>query len=150
MQHQKAFIFFSAFILFLLATGSLLTNGGIAGPSQGTDHGHHWVAPEEAANRANPVKSTPESIAAGAALFGNNCIGCHGENAKGDGPAARSLTPKPTDLTGMAGHHPDGDIAWKIETGKGPMPGWKRTFSETQIWNIVNFIQSLAHPSPEN
>ncbi len=43
----------------------------------------------------------------------------------------------------MAGHHPDGDFAWKITNGRGPMPGWKGTLTDEQIWNVVNFIQSL-------
>jgi mono/diheme cytochrome c family protein len=43
----------------------------------------------------------------------------------------------------MAGMHTDGDFAWKIATGKNAMPGWRTSFTEDQIWDIVNFIQSL-------
>jgi len=44
----------------------------------------------------------------------------------------------------MAGHHPDGDYAWKIANGRGAMPAWSGSLTENQIWDLVNFIQSLG------
>ncbi len=44
----------------------------------------------------------------------------------------------------MAGQHPAGDLAWKIENGRGSMPAWKGILNESQIWDIVNFLKSLA------
>jgi len=107
------------------------------------DHGH-WNAPSEAAQRENPVPATAESIEKGRELFMQNCVICHGTDARGTGPAAAGLDPKPADLVVMGGHHPDGDLAWKIEHGRGPMPGWEDRFSDTQIWHLVNYIQSLS------
>jgi len=43
----------------------------------------------------------------------------------------------------VAGHHPDGDMAWKIRTGKVDMPPWKDVITEKQTWDLVNFIQNL-------
>ena len=43
----------------------------------------------------------------------------------------------------MAGHHPDGDLAWKIANGRGAMPAWKGTLTQTQIWALVTYIRSL-------
>jgi mono/diheme cytochrome c family protein len=74
-------------------------------------------------------------------------MSCHGENAEGNGPAATVLTPKPANLKKMSGTHSDGEFAWKIENGRGPMPAWKNILSENQIWDIVNYIQSLSGPS---
>jgi len=106
----------------------------------------HWMAPEEAAKRRNPIAATHASIMRGRKLFQANCVSCHGAQGKGDGPAAAALNPKPADLTAMAGLHPDGDFAWKIANGRGPMPAWKGTLTENQIWDLVNFIQSLKKP----
>ena len=36
----------------------------------------------------NPVPSTPKSIETGRKLFQTYCKGCHGEDARGDGPQA--------------------------------------------------------------
>ncbi len=108
-------------------------------------HGH-WMAPEEAAKRPNPVNANNASRARGKKLFAANCAGCHGAGARGDGPAGAALDPRPADLTAMAGQHPDGDFAWKIAHGRGPMPAWNGQLSEKNIWDLVNFIQGLAGP----
>ena len=108
-------------------------------------HGH-WMAPEEAAKRPNPVKANNASRVRGKKLFAANCASCHGRAARGDGPAGAALNPKPADLTAMAGQHPDGDFAWKIANGRGPMPPWNGQLSEKNIWDLVNFIQGLAGP----
>ena len=38
----------------------------------------------------------------GARTFRDNCAGCHGATARGDGPLAALMTTKPPDLTGLA------------------------------------------------
>jgi mono/diheme cytochrome c family protein len=43
----------------------------------------------------------------------------------------------------MAGHHPPGDLAWKIETGRRAMPAWKGILTKNEIWDLVNFIRAL-------
>ena len=108
----------------------------------------HWSAPPEAAKRANPIQRDQESIARGKKLFQTHCVVCHGPGGKGDGPAAAGLNPKPPNLVKMAGHHPDGDIAWKIENGRGAMPAWKGKLKQKEIWNLTNFIQALPSELP--
>jgi len=83
------------------------------------------------------------SLEQGRQLFKQNCVVCHGVDGRGDGPAAASLKPQPADLAIMAGHHPDGDLAWKIANGRGAMPAWNKTLSEDQIWLLVNYIKTL-------
>ena len=104
----------------------------------------HWSAPPQATKRANPIPPDHTSIARGKNLFKTYCIACHGPGGRGDGPAAAGLNPKPPNLVKMAGHHPDGDIAWKIANGRAPMPGWEKVISEEDIWHLTNFIQSLG------
>ncbi len=104
----------------------------------------HWMAPAQQARRHNPVKSTPDSLARGEALFQAHCTSCHGGRGEGDGPAAASLAPKPANLQEMSGHHSDGDLAWKIAKGRGAMPGWKGILSQKQIWDLVNHIRRLG------
>lgn len=106
--------------------------------------GGHWMAPEEAAKRPNPVSADRASWQRGRKLFQADCVSCHGAQGKGDGPAGKALNPGPADLTAMAGQHPDGDFAWKIANGRGPMPAWNGRLSEKNIWDLVNFIQSLG------
>ena len=112
--------------------------------SQEAQKNEHWVAPPEAAKRPNPFSSTMSSIERGRELYRKHCVACHGTEGRGDGPMAERLTPKPTNLVRAAGHHSDGEIAWKTETGRGPMPGWKGTISGDDIWHMINFIKSLG------
>ena len=133
---------------------SALASAGAEGVDHDKMHGHgdaataggHWMAPEEAAKRPNPIRADSASLARGKKLFKANCASCHGAKGKGDGPAGAALNPRPADLTVMAGQHPDGDFAWKIANGRGPMPAWNGQLSEKNIWDLVNFIQSLAGP----
>jgi len=109
--------------------------------------GAHWASPKEAAARVNPIKSDHASLDRGKQVFMTSCVSCHGETAKGDGPVGLLLTPKPTDLTIMAGNHTDGDFEWKIANGRGAMPAWKKFINEKQRWDVVNYIQALENPN---
>ncbi len=116
------------------------------------EHGamhEHWTAPPEAAKRKNPV-SADASAEHGGKLFVKHCVVCHGPEGRGDGPAGTALKPKPPNLAEMAGQHPAGDLAWKIENGRGAMPAWKGILNESEIWDIVNFLQEPGKKLPVN
>ena len=103
--------------------------------------------PSAAAAVANPLPLDDASIAAGAALFAQTCVVCHGPEGKGDGAGAAGLSPKPADLA--ADHvqaNSDGAIFYVISQGSPntAMIAWQATYSETERWQLVNFIRSLA------
>lgn len=103
-------------------------------------HGH-WMAPEDAAKRPNPIHADSASLARGKKLFEKNCTSCHGPAGRGDGPVSAALSPKPANLAVMAPQHTSGDLAWKIAHGRGAMPAWKGVLSEKQTWDLVNYLQ---------
>lgn len=140
---EKRFFFKSAPLFVLLCSTAILFSVQPHRLFATADDGH-WNAPAEAAARENPVPATENSIDLGRALYMQNCVICHGVDARGTGPAAAGLEPEPADLVVMGGHHPPGDLAWKIEQGRGPMPSWKDRFSQAEIWHLVNYIQSLG------
>ena len=107
----------------------------------------HWMAPKAESARKNPVKISDKSLLAGQKLFQNSCVSCHGAKGEGDGVAGAFMNPKPANLRAMADAHPDGDFAYKIKTGRGTMPGWKNTFSNTEVWHLVNYIKSMGKGS---
>ncbi len=123
-----------------MASGS---HSGGHGAKKGGDNGH-WMSPEHEAARPNPIAYSKDSIQQGARLFQQNCASCHGRNADGKGMAGMMMKPRPADLVAMSGGHPDGDFAYKIKTGRGAMPGWDKTLNDTQVWHLVNYIQSLG------
>ena len=95
----------------------------------------------------NPIASSADSIAAGKAVFHKNCRFCHGADAKGDGPMAPEGT-HPANLTDKTWERgsTDGEIFLVIRDGAGPkfqMKGFKSKMTETDIWNVVNYLRSL-------
>jgi mono/diheme cytochrome c family protein len=96
----------------------------------------------------NPIASSPDSIDKGKALFQKNCRFCHGADAKGNGPMAPEGT-HPSDLTDGTWDRgsTEGEIFLVIREGAGPkfdMKGFKSKLSDTDIWNIVNYVRSLG------
>jgi mono/diheme cytochrome c family protein len=115
-------------------SGSLLAQGS-----------SDWKAPPTAVNRPNPVPVNANTIALGQKLYVGNCMTCHGATGKGDGPGAAALEKRPADLSArVRSGATDGELFWKITEGRSPMISWKGSLSETQRWELVNYIKSLA------
>ena len=103
-----------------------------------------WKAPPTAVNRPNPVPVNANTIALGQKLYVGNCMTCHGQSGKGDGPGGAALEKKPADLGArIKAGETDGELFWKITEGRSPMISWK-SLSETQRWELVNYIKTLA------
>jgi mono/diheme cytochrome c family protein len=102
-----------------------------------------WKAPATAAVKKNPVAASQPSIAEGQKLYTKHCASCHGASGSGDGSAAADLGIHPAKLSESASDS-DGALFWKITSGKKPMPGYSRKLSETDRWNVVNYIRTLS------
>lgn len=106
----------------------------------------HWPAPEKARKRKNPVAATVSSIKEGAMLYQGNCLVCHGEKGNGKGPWVEKLPRQPADFTDrhMMSQMTDGEIFWKVSTGRYPMPAFAEKLSEEQRWHLVNYVRTFA------
>ena len=103
-----------------------------------------WVSPPPSAAKKNPIASTQESIAAGQKIYLKTCVMCHGKTGDADGPAVIELNIHPAKLSDpKLATESDGSLFWKITTGKKPMPTYGKRFSETDRWNLVNYIRTL-------
>jgi len=123
--------------------GFLAFAGGRAAAQDATKP---WVAPDDSRKVKNPVPATPDNLAAGESLFHDNCELCHGPKGMGDGPGAAAIKVKPANFTDakLMALETDGSLFWKMSNGRGPMPIWKDTLSETERWQLVNFIRKLG------
>jgi mono/diheme cytochrome c family protein len=99
--------------------------------------------PAEFSGKTNPFG--PEAATAGAEIFKNNCVACHGEQGHGDGPAGAALNPQPKNLPELATTVGDDYLFWRISTGKSgtSMVAWKGILTDEQIWQVVAFIHTL-------
>ncbi|HME95726.1 MAG TPA: cytochrome c [Methylomirabilota bacterium] len=103
-----------------------------------------WVAPESEKAKKNPTPNDKKTVEQGEKVAKVNCVSCHGVKGKGDGPAAVALNPKPADWTSKRVQDmSDGEIFWKMTTGRGAMPAW-RHLPEKDRWAIVRYIRTLA------
>ncbi len=105
-------------------------------------HAHQGVV-----GNTSPVPATQQSLATGQKLFETNCVTCHGREGRGDGPLANQLPTKPPDLTQHVPYHNDGTLfIWTsqgipIDSQEKRMPSFKGSLSETERWDIVNYLR---------
>jgi DMSO reductase family type II enzyme heme b subunit len=106
--------------------------------------------------KTEPVKATPVAadIEAGKKLYSRWCAQCHGDEGKGDGPAADFVYPRPRDFTlamfkvrkTPSGALPtDHDLFNIISEGLPgtSMPAWKKFIPENERWQLVHYVKTF-------
>jgi mono/diheme cytochrome c family protein len=145
---KEAFMFLRWAVVWLLACS---TGAGFSIAQENKPEVKHVAAPAT-------------SAASGKEMFKAYCAPCHGENAKGNGPAASALKTAPPDLTVLAknngGKFPAERVASILRGqatvsahGNREMPVWGPVFwrmsngheSEVQqrITNLTKYLESL-------
>ena len=92
--------------------------------------------------------------AQGKKLYNSYCVGCHGDQGRGDGPAAAALPVKPANHTDgtVMNQLPDKFLMEIISKGGGAvgkspvMPAWGGALNDKQIRDIIAYVRSLAEP----
>jgi mono/diheme cytochrome c family protein len=110
-----------------------------------------------------PIPDSSESRERGAARYRDlGCATCHGERGLGDGPSAAALRAadnspiRAADLTRpwtFKGGAEPADVTMRLAAGLGgtPMPGYLDAASPADLWDVANFVRSLARaPSLES
>ena len=98
--------------------------------------------------RKTPVPFDAISVANGATLFAQNCVLCHGPQAKGNGVLAKTFAIQPVDLLTEphTAKHTAGDFFhWLTHGIPGTaMPAFVDTLSEEDRWDVVNFLHATS------
>ncbi len=95
---------------------------------------------------SNPVEATPASIARGRQRYVFSCRQCHGNTGLGDGDMSHAGG-VPSDFTDAIWQHGEtaGEIFLVIRDGMtADMQAYADQIPEEDIWNLVNYIKSLA------
>ncbi len=127
-------------VLTALAAFVLVTPLGVQGQAPG-----EYKIPPEAAQKANPVKPSPESLAKGKKMYAIDCAMCHGEKGDGKGDMASDIK-NVSDFTNpdVQKARTDGEWFYITRKGKGEMPPEGDRVKDEEVWNIVNYIRAFA------
>jgi mono/diheme cytochrome c family protein len=100
----------------------------------------------------DPLPVTDENLQRGKEVFLQRCVGCHGLNGDGKGPAATFMSPPPADFTDKddaccGGDTGPGDFYYRI------LRGWPGTAMENfgdrlsvnDIWRVVLFVKTIPN-----
>ncbi len=99
------------------------------------------------------LAETPDAIAEGQKVYEKRCWYCHGIEGKGDGPAMKTMFPKPRNFTRneykvrstASGSVPTDEDLFRIITSgiEGTaMPFWS-TISERERWQVIYYIKTF-------
>jgi mono/diheme cytochrome c family protein len=102
-----------------------------------------------------PGSLLAQDTTAGKAVYVKWCAGCHGDEGKGDGPAAAYMLPRPRDFTGAiyqirvtaSGQLPtDADMLRSIDDGLGgtAMPAWKDRLSAGERRDVLAYLKTFS------
>jgi high-affinity iron transporter len=98
------------------------------------------------------IPSVPPSLERGKLLYAQECASCHGALGRGDGVAAQSLDPRPTDLSAhaeLAGTTPL-DFYRRISIGVAgtAMPAFEARLPVVDRWALALYASTLRLPPP--
>lgn len=103
-----------------------------------------WEVPAKYKTMKNAVKTDDASIKSGKDLYTKNCASCHGKTGLGDGPKARGLDTFPGNFSSATfQNQTDGDLFFKIKTGRDEMPKYEGKIDDESVWQVVNYMRTF-------
>ncbi len=145
------------FLALVLATVSLWAQEQKPAPAPNATTAGAQTAPHPAEisaqdkARKNPVPFNEVYVARGKKIYATQCAFCHGDKGDGKGDVATDMKltlvnfTKPETLKNRT----DGELFAIIGSGADPMPGQAGRLSETQRWNLVNYLRALSGKVPD-
>lgn len=100
-------------------------------------------APAQAA-----IPPTDDHLIAGAKLYREHCVDCHGRPGSSITPAAKGMYPPPPQFfeRKVMGNEPVGQNYWIIANGirLTGMPGYRGALTDEQIWQVSQFVSKRS------
>jgi mono/diheme cytochrome c family protein len=144
----------------LAATGFALLYSGLYDISATSQHmawtyrlldtGMRHSVTRRAAEIVVPPLDDEARVARGVSGFRAHCASCHGAPGVAPEPFALGMTPLPANLVHVAREGSPAEQFWVIKFGikMSGMPAWQFRMDDSQIWDIVAFMQQLPLLSP--
>ncbi|KAB8041741.1 c-type cytochrome [Janthinobacterium aquaticum] len=104
---------------------------------------HH--AREVRVPQALPASEAKARLLAGAALYRQHCVQCHGAPGVAQAAIGQSMQPIPGPLVDAAKRWQPNELYWITRHGikMSGMPAWGHHLSEAQLWSLVAFLGHL-------
>lgn len=85
-------------------------------------------------------------LASGKKVYEKQCLECHGEKGKGDGPEAKDLEKKPADYTDKAkmAKFTDEELKKVTREGKKPMAAFGKKLSAKEVDDVIAYVRTFA------
>lgn len=100
-----------------------------------------WIVPADKKGKLSPFAFNDESRKTGERLYTINCMSCHGTPGKGN--FITLVPPSGDPATEKIQNNSDGEIFYKITSGRGPMPSFRNALTANEIWNVISFVRSF-------
>jgi mono/diheme cytochrome c family protein len=97
-----------------------------------------------------PARATPENILAGFCTYETHCVACHGAAGIAREHWVSGLEPQPPYLVDATEKWTPAELFWIAKNGikMTGMPSWRDSLSDTQIWDVVAFLQAMRRMPP--
>lgn len=143
---RKFFVILGVIFIASLGISRAKSNAAQDKPQDARANADAPKIPQEDIDRKNPVKPTPEGLAAARKVYGYDCAMCHGEKGDGKGDLVESMKLTLHDWREAAplGGKTDGELFYIITKGQGRMMGEGDRVPESMRWNLVNLLRSFS------
>ena len=100
-----------------------------------------WVVPDDRKGRLSTFPFDDNTRSAGQKIYNLNCMSCHGTPGKSN---YLNLVPPPGDpATEKIQHNSDGEIFYKVQSGRGQMPSFRSVLTSDELWQVISYIRSF-------
>jgi Ni/Fe-hydrogenase subunit HybB-like protein/mono/diheme cytochrome c family protein len=110
-------------------------------PALGFSQQQEWTVPAEKKARLADTKFTAETVKTGAQVYLINCHSCHGDPGKNN--VTKLVPPPPDPATPAMQDNTDGELYYKIQEGRAPMPSFRNALTSEEIWEVIAYIRSF-------
>jgi thiosulfate dehydrogenase len=105
------------------------------------------IARDAPAKAAFPA--TEENLVAGAKIYREQCVECHGQSGGTPSVASKGMYPPPPQFfeRKVMGNDPVGQNYWIVANGirLTGMPGYRQSLTEQQLWQVSQFLSNRGN-----
>jgi cytochrome c5 len=100
-----------------------------------------WIVPEAESKKLSIQLFDGDIQQEGKQIYTTSCKSCHGTPTQAD---FTMMAPPPGDVSEKSFRiQTDGELLYKIQKGRGTMPAFENTYTESELWSLIAYIRSF-------